>query len=63
MYGCKDMTPPILGRFWKKRFSTQMAVAYCDPRPKQLTCLAGGGEWREDQHMWDGQGFKDPCFF
>jgi hypothetical protein len=21
------------------------------------------GRWREDQHMWDGQELKDPCFF
>jgi hypothetical protein len=26
-------------------------------------CLAGGGGWRMDQHMWDGQGLKDACFF
>jgi hypothetical protein len=26
-------------------------------------CLADGGGWREDQHMWDGQGLKDPCYF
>jgi hypothetical protein len=27
-----------------------------------VSCLADGGGWREDQHMWDGQGLKDPCF-
>jgi hypothetical protein len=37
-------------------------VGSCTPSPKQLTCLADGGGWREDQHMWDGQGLKDPCF-
>jgi hypothetical protein len=28
-------------------------------------CLAGGrgGGGRDDQHVWDGQGLKDPCFF
>ncbi len=24
--------------------------------------MFGGGGRREDQHMWDGQGLKDPCF-
>ena len=38
-------------------------VSSCTLWPKQLTCLADGGGWREDQHMWDGQGLKDPCFF
>ncbi len=38
-------------------------VGICTLWPKQLTCLADGGGWREDQHMWDGQGWKDPCFF
>jgi len=38
-------------------------VGSCTQWPKQLTCLADGGGWREDQHMWDGQGLKDPCFF
>jgi hypothetical protein len=38
-------------------------VGCCTLWPKQLTCLADGGGWREDQHMWDGQGLKDPCFF
>jgi len=38
-------------------------VGSCTLSPKQLTCLADGGGWREDQHMWDGQGLKDPCFF
>ena len=36
-------------------------VGSCTQWPKQLTCLADGGGWREDQHMWDGQGLKDPC--
>jgi hypothetical protein len=49
------MTPKMGGRFWKKHFFTQLAVV-------QLTCLADGGGWREDQHMWDGQGLKDPFF-
>ena len=38
-------------------------VGSCTLRPKQLTCLADGEGWKEDQHMWDGQGLKDPCFF
>ena len=38
-------------------------VGSCTLWTKQLTCLADGGGWREDQHMWDGQGLKDPCFF
>ena len=38
-------------------------VGSCTLWPKQLTCLADGGGCREDQHMWDGQGLKDPCFF
>ncbi len=38
-------------------------VGSCTMWPKQLTCLADGGGWREDQHMWDGLGLKDPCFF
>ncbi len=37
-------------------------VGSCTLWPKQLTCLADGGGWREDQHMWDGQGLKDPFF-
>jgi hypothetical protein len=27
-----------------------------------VTQAADSGGWREDQHMWDGQGLKDPCF-
>jgi hypothetical protein len=38
-------------------------VGSCTQWPKQLTCLANSGGWREDQHMWDGQGVKYPCFF
>ncbi len=38
-------------------------VGSCTLWPKQLTCLADGGGWREDQYMWDGQGLKDNCFF
>ncbi len=60
-FRCKDMTRQKGGRFWKKTlFHT---VCSCTLWPKQFTCLADGGGWREAQHMWDGQGLKDPCFF
>jgi hypothetical protein len=68
MFRYKDMTPPILGQFCKKRFFTQLAVVHSDLRrlsgeeSSSLVWLVVGG-WREDQHMWDSQGLKDPCFF
>jgi len=59
------MTPKMGGRFWKKHFFTQLAVVHSDPSSSHVWLMVGGGAlgWREDQHIWDGQGLKDPCFF
>jgi hypothetical protein len=59
----------FIAKIWLRKWAADFektlfhTVGSCTLWPKQLTCLADGGGWREDQHMWDGQGLKDPSFF
>ncbi len=57
-FGCKDMTC----WFWKKCFFTKLTVVHCDTRWVWAYVFGWWGGWKEDQHVWDGQGLKDPCF-
>ncbi len=64
-YDSTDFGPILQNTFFHIVGSRTLWLEMIMSWGKQLTYLpgVGGGGWRKAQHMWDGQGLKDPFFF